>query len=214
MTNCATILRTPASMSDAPTAILPYYDIQSWALTQQSVNEYSKIFEANHIFGYKEDIKHNEKLLLLDFMVLKDFKLSGDKIIANDLRIIRTVKDGTIFCKNPAYIYVESSERTDGMMTKRITPHSYLAPNGLIIDSPLYERFESFPTVNRQTSVYMARLHSDELLNDIRAKKQRRSPIKPVRHLPCLFQLCVYAIATNDLPQYNNMNRKMQLALK
>lgn len=178
----------------------PYYDVNSWLSTYQTVDEYSKIYDTNHISCCKQDIKHDDKLLLLEFIVLKQ------QIIAHDLHIIRIVKDGTILCKNPSYIYVESKENTKGIITKRITSHSYSMPNGQMIDGPLYEPFESYPTINRRVSLYAVRLHSDDLLNDIKNKKQ--TPI------PSLFRLCVSAIATNCLEQYNDMNHTMHLSLK
>ena len=183
----------------------PYYNVKSWLPTHQTVDEYSKIYDTNHISCCNHEIKHNDKILLLEFIVLKDNRLSNDKYIAHDLHIIRIVKDGAIFCKNPSYIYVESKENTYGMTTKRITAQSYSMPNGYIINGPLYEKFESYSTVYKRTIIYATKLHGDDLLNDIKEKKQR---------IPSLVQLCVSAIATNNLNQYNDMNRTMHLSLK
>ena len=204
----ADVRRTVALGDDAVNVVEaspPYYDFKSWLVTNQTVDEYSKRNDANPISSYLHDIKYNDKLLMLEFVVLKEYGSSGDKIIAHDLRIIRVVKDGTIFYKNPSYINVESIETTDGMITKRITPHSYSIPDEQIVNSSLYELIETFPTINKRVSLYTVRLPSDDLLNDI-----KQTTIKSVKSLPSLRQLCVYAIPTNDLPHYNNINRTMQ----
>ena len=181
----------------------PYYDIKSWLSTKENIEDYSKINDTYHISCCKQDIRHNDKLLLLEFIVLKYSHLSDDKYIAHDLRIIRTVKDGTIFCENPSFIYLESSETMDGIIAKRINSQNYLAPNGLIIDSPFYLQFESYPTINRRISLYTIKLHSEDLLNNIKNIKK-----KPI---PSLRQLCIYSIATDHLKHYNKINRKMDV---
>lgn len=203
------------------TTLPPYYDIKSWLLTNETMEDYSKINEINHISSCKQDIKHNDRLLLLEFLVLKDIRSSGYKYIAHDLRIIRVVKNGEIFCKSLSFIYAESIERTDGMISKRIYPdtnvnrmgvsgddilnvstvHSYSAPNGLIINSPLYEQFETYPNINKRVLIYTVRLYNNDLLNDIKKQKQKQ------KQLPSLFQLCFYTIVSNELEQYNDIHR-------
>lgn len=193
-------------MSSNTYSIPPYYDTKSWPLTNQDIDDYSKIYDVNHIFCCKQDIKYNDKLLVMDFNVLRTDRSTGGKYIAHRLYIIRTVKEGEIFCKNPSYIYVESREDTSGIIAKRINSHSHILVNNKIINHPLYEMFIYFPPFGQKSVIYTVKLLGDDLLNDIKAKKRK--------HIPSLVQLCVSAIATNDLDQYNDMNRTMHLALK
>ena len=55
-----------------PEPIQPFYDVNFWPVTKESVNEYSKINEINRIYGYDNDVKHNEKLLLVEFAIMNE----------------------------------------------------------------------------------------------------------------------------------------------
>jgi hypothetical protein len=185
-----------------------YWNIESWLITNKYVGEYSKINDVNIINCSKNDIKHNEKLLLLEFNVLRENRSSDNRYITHELRIIRTVKDGTIFCENPLYINIESMELEPNhiKINKRISSSKYLEYNGRIHNGPLYTMFKYHPYDTYDGSAkYTVKLYEDDLLNDIKTKQ------KP---MPSLVQLCVSAIATNDLKEYNYMNRTTYLSLK
>ena len=183
-----------------------YYNINSWLLNQEYVKEYSKIQDVTCISSCRNDVKNNEKLLLVEFEV-ENYLFSDRRYISNILRIIRTVKEGTIFCENPAYILLESMCDTQLRMHKRISSGKYLSSIGEIIERPLYIWFEYYPKKNNCVSTrYTIKLNEDDLLNDIRTKKQKC--------VNSLVQLCISAIASNDLEKYNYMNRSMHLSLK
>lgn len=186
-----------------------YWDIEKWLLTNKYVGEYSKIQDINSISCCKNYIKNNEKLLLIEFDVLRENSLDGNRYITHKLHIIRTVKNGPIICNNPLYINIDSMELEPNhiKINKRISSSKILEYTGRILNGPYYIMCEYYPEYEYYGSAkYTVKLHEDDLLNDIRTKKQ-----KPI---PSLSQLCVLAIATNDLEQYNYMNRTMHLALK
>jgi hypothetical protein len=188
-------------------SIHDYWNIESWLITNKHLNEYSKIHNVNSITDYKNDIKHNEKLLLLEFDVLRENRLSDDRYITHKLHILRTVKDGTIFCNNPLYINIESMELDPNhkRINKRISSSKYLEYSGRIFNGLLYTMFEYYPyDIYDGSAKYTVRIHKDDLLNDIRTKN---------KSIQSLVLLCVSSITTNDLEKYNYINRTMSLSL-
>lgn len=168
---------------------------KSWYATKDFINEYSKIQDAKYLTGYTNEIKHDEKLLLIKFMMLTEK-------ITHSLTIIRTVKDGAIICGHPYYPYLnlESMVNTQGRKFQR---ESTSRESSEYLLRVLYDYHN--PNKYSSCAKYVVKLHEDDVLDDIRTKKQ---------HVPSLLQLCVSAIPTKNLEQYNHMNRTMQLALK
>lgn len=218
--------------------IQPYFDIQNWPETEDFINEYSKIQDTQHITGYDDHIRHDEKLLLMEFTLLKDSqspryakvaKLPQDigwdqssnstcrtrsslgvRNIAHRLHIVKTVKDGTLICGNVSYPYLNLESMVDarGIWICRFPSNNRSLPSGEIRNCSLSVLYDYHnPNKYSRCVKYTVRLHDDELLNDIRTKKYQK-------HVPSLLQLCVSAISTRDLEQYNHMNRTMILALK
>jgi hypothetical protein len=175
-----------------------YWNIENWPLTNKQLTEYSKINDTNIIHCSQNDIRHYEKLLLMEFEVLRENRLSGDRYITHKLHIIRAVKEGNIFCGNPLYINIESMELDPihKRINKRISSSKYLEYSGRIFNGPLYTMFKYHPyDTDDGSAKYTVRIHEDELLNDIRTKRPKS--------IPSLVQLCFSAIPTNDLEQYN-----------
>jgi len=200
--------------------IQPYFDIQNWPVTEDFVNEYSKIQDIHHITGYDDGVKHDEKLLLMEFTLLKDSQSPsstgrtrtslGVRNIAQRLHVVKTVKYGTLISGDVSYPFLnlESMVDTKGIRICRFPSYHNSLPCGVIRNCLLNVLYD-YHNPNKYSScvIYTVRLHDDDLLNDIRTKKQQK-------HVPSLLQLCVSAISTRDLEQYNHMNRTMDLALK
>ena len=194
-------------------SIQPFYDVNFWPVTNESVNEYSKINEINRIHGYDNDVKHNEKLLLVEFAILYENYISPirTRYINHKLRVIQTVKDGTLICGNPSYPYLnlESTADTQGIRLRRIYYNHLRSSNYKLRVLFDYHNSSKFSTCAK----YTVRLWDDDLLNDIRQQQQQQQQQQKNKKVPSLLQLCVYAIATRDLEKYNHMNRTMNLAL-
>jgi len=95
-----------------------------------------------------------------------------------------------------------------GIRLHRISSNNRSLPSGEIRNCLLRVLYDYHNPNKYSTCVkYTVRLHEDDLLNDIRTKKQQH-------HVPRLLQLCVYAISTRDLGQYNHINHTMDLALR
>ena len=214
-----------------PEPIQPFYDVNFWPVTKESVNEYSKINEINRIYGYDNDVKHNEKLLLVEFAIVNEnyispvqthpgamhpselvvgFRRNPDQTrsINHKLRIIQTVKDGTLICGNPSYPYLnlESTADAQGIRLSRIYYNHLRSSNYKL--RVLFDYYN--PSKFSTCAKYTVRLWDDDLLNDIRTNKLQQQKNKKV---PSLLQLCIYAISTRNLEKYNHMNRIMYLAL-
>ena len=214
-----------------PEPIQPFYDVNFWPVTKESVNEYSKINEINRIYGYDNDVKHNEKLLLVEFAIMNEnyvspvqthpgamhpselvvgFRRNPDQTrsINHKLRIIQTVKDGTLICGNPSYPYLnlESTADAQGIRLSRIYYNHLRSSNYKL--RVLFDYYN--PSKFSTCAKYTVRLWDDDLLNDIRTNKLQQQKNKKV---PSLLQLCIYAISTRNLEKYNHMNRIMYLAL-
>ena len=214
-----------------PEPIQPFYDVNFWPVTKESVNEYSKINEINRIYGYDNDVKHNEKLLLVEFAIVNEnyispvqthpgamhpselvvgFQRNPDQTrsINHKLRIIQTVKDGTLICGNPSYPYLnlESTADAQGIRLSRIYYNHLRSSNYKL--RVLFDYYN--PSKFSTCAKYTVRLWDDDLLNDIRTNKLQQQKNKKV---PSLLQLCIYAISTRNLEKYNHMNRIMYLAL-
>jgi len=84
---------------------------------------------------------------------------------------IRTVKDGTIFCENPSYIFLENMYDIQLKIYERIYSNEYLSTSYEIIKKPLYVWFVYYPKKTCVCSKYTVKLHEDDLLNDIKIKK-------------------------------------------
>jgi len=187
--------------------INPYYDIYHWPVTNESIDDYSKINYANRITGCKKedeavfDIKYYEKLLLLNFNLVYDSSELGERYISNRLFILRTTKNGAIANVNTLSHSINLHSMTDTRGKRSYTSYS---DNGsfdslrVMYDSNIKSKFTT-------CIKYTVRLHEDELLNDI---------TKIQKYVPSLFQLCFYSINTNNLPQYNHINRTMNLSMK
>ena len=170
-----------------------------WLQTDKTVGEYSNILAANPINDFKSDIKNHEKLLNHSFFVIKECRASKTRVIIHRLYIIRTVKEGPIFCTHPEFVHVESIEWKPNQtkMTKRIDSSKYINYDGNIYNGTLSTDYcEQY--VRRGYVKYTVRLHSDDLLRDIVAKAVQ---------VPSLARLCFSAIPTCDLKYYNDMNR-------
>lgn len=169
---------------------------KSWYATKDFINEYSKIQDAKYLTGYTNEIKHDEKLLLIKFMMLTEK-------ITHSLTIIRTVKDGVIICGHPSYPFLnlESMLDTRGRRIQSETTSDDITNYPLRL---LYDYHN--PNTYSRCARYVVRLHEDNVLDDVKTKKQQQ--------VPSLLQLCISAIPTKNLEQYNHMNRTMQLALK
>ena len=212
-----------------PELIQSFYDVNFWPVTKESVNKYSKIKDINRIHGYDNDVKHNEKLLLVEFAIVNEnyispvqthpgamhpselvvgFRRNPDQTrsINHKLRIIQTVKDGTLICGNPSYPYLnlESMADTQGIWLSRIYYDTLRSSNYKL--RVLFDYYN--PSKFSTCAKYTVRLYHDDLLNDI-----RRNNLQKNKKIPSLLLLCVSAIATHDLEQYNHMNRTMILAL-
>ena len=198
-----------------PEPIRSFYDVKYWPGTKEYINDYSKIHEINRIHSYDNDLKHNEKLLLVEFSILNEnytspIQTHPDQTLSinHKLRIIQTVKEGTLICGNPLYPYLnlDSMEDTLGIRSQRINYYDHLRSSNF----KLCIMFDYYnPSKFSTCAKYTVRLFSDDLLNDIRTKKQQQQ-----KHVPSLLQLCVSAISTCDIEQYNHMNHTMILALK
>jgi len=176
-----------------------YGFLDDYLFTDKTVMEYSNILAANPITDFKDDIKNQEKLLLLRFNAIERYFHSGHLHIVQKLHIIRTVKDGPVFRPNSQHIYIDSIEvepnRTK--MTKRIDSTKYITHNGNITQRPLYVEYCDLHKKEFYTT-YTVRLHSDDLLRDIVTKTTQ---------VPSLVHLCFLAIPTGDLKYYNDLNR-------
>jgi hypothetical protein len=185
-----------------------FYDVNFWPVTNKSINEYSKINDINRLYGYDNDVKHNEKLLLVEFAIVNENYISSiqTRSINHKLRIIQTVKDGTLICGDPSYPYLnlESTVDAHGIRLSRIYYDHLRSSNYKL--RVLFDYYN--PSKYSNCAKYIVRLWDDDLLNDIRTNKLQQ------RQLSSLLQLCVSAISTRDLEQYNYMNRTMILALK
>jgi len=217
-----------------PEPIRSFYDVKCWPVTKECINDYSKIHEINRIHSYDNDLKHNEKLLLVEFStkignytspiqthpvtkspseLVVGFRRNPDQTqyITHKLRIIQTVKEGTLICGNPLYPYLnlDSMEDALGIRSQRINYYNHLRSSNfklcIIFD---YYNPSKFSTCAK----YTVRLCHDDLLNDIRRNNLQKNKNKN-KKVPSLLQLCVSAIATRDLEQYNHMNRTMNLAM-
>jgi len=170
-------------------------------LHTDEVHDYSNILAANPIHTFKSDIKNHEKLLIQTFFVTPGpCYYSNNRYIIHRLYIIKTVKEGPIFCTHPEFTYIESLE-TKSTHRRRIDSTKYIDNNGKIYQGTLSTDYcEQY--VNKYSVKYTVRLHPDDLLCDIMAKALHRQG-----QVPSLAQLCFLAIPTYDLPQYNDMNR-------
>ena len=192
-------------MFSPKSSLQPYYNFKFWPVTYQNINEYSKIKDIPRI---NDHIKHNEKLLLLDFTVLKDIEWSGERYINHKLQIIRTAKDGILICGNKSYphLNLQKIEEPLGGVYSHLYSNYYTVPSGHMINSTLRALFDYHnPSRHSRCAKYTVRLFEDDLLDEIRTKQKT---------FPSLLHLCISAISTNDLRQYNNINRTMDLSLK
>ena len=161
----------------------------------EEVHDYSNILAANPIHTFKSDIKNHEKLLVQTFFVIDGSRYSNSRYIIHHLYIIKTVKEGPIFCTHPEFIYIESLERKS-THRRRIDSTKYIDNNGKIYQGTMSTDYcEQY--VNKYSVKYTVRLHPDDLLKAVHRQGQ----------VPSLAQLCFLAIPPYDLPQYNDMNR-------
>jgi hypothetical protein len=177
-----------------------YCFLNDYLPTDKTVMEYSNILAANPINYFKDDIKNQEKLLLLRFYAVKKYFQSGHLHIVQKLHIIRTVKDGPVFSPKSQHVYIDSIEVEPNhtKMTKRIDSTKYITHNGNITQRPLYVEYCDLHKGQFYVT-YTVRLHSDDLLRDIATKTVQ---------VPSLVHLCFSAIPTGDLKYYNDMNRR------
>ena len=163
--------------------INPYYDICHWPATNKSIVDYSKINDVNRITGCKKedevgfDVKHYEKLLLLNFNVVYESLCQGNQYlladsttnyvgknyISNRLFILRTIKNGEIINRNSS-----PTMNLDNMIDTR-GKRSYTSYSDNVIIYSLRVMYDSNIKSKFSTCIkYTVRLNEDELLNDIK----------------------------------------------
>ena len=155
-------------MFSPKSSLQPYYNFKFWPVTYQNINEYSKIKDIPRI---NDHIKHNEKLLLLDFTVLKDIEWSGERYINHKLQIIRTAKDGILICGNKSYphLNLQKIEEPLGGVYSHLYSNYYTVPSGHMINSTLRALFDYHnPSRHSRCAKYTVRLFEDDLLDEIR----------------------------------------------
>jgi hypothetical protein len=185
----------------------------------ESLVEYSLINYVNKLKDYPFNIKHNEKILKVNFVINK-------KNIDNNLLICKVVSNGPIIYKNiNGYLFmnIEYHINARGFLWKRIENNKIIfglteRKCGLhkkISDAVL----NTDPTCTRNTTLdksigtiigndlveYLVRVPNDDILDEIENK-----PIK----IASLFQLCIYSLSSKDLNTYNQLNQKFVLSLK
>jgi len=172
------------------------YDIKSWLIVDKAIDEYSKILEIYSLTS--PNIHNNQKILLMQFDLLRK------KNIIHRLFVCRTITIGQVIAPNPIYVYMESVKYPHVGISQRINDNEYSLVSGEIIKGRLYRLIDLLQ--DESCAYYAVPLHEDNLLDEIKTKKQTI--------LPSLVQLCILSILTKDLPKYNELNQTVVLAIR
>jgi len=150
------------------------------------------------------NVKHGEKIMILTFGIDYESK-NSDNIIRKWHHFVtcNVVKSGiTAFKNNNGYwqVHIEYVKWSDGKKRqKRIDDNSFISYGGQISSSPLIKSLYSL--ICEDLLFYSVRIPSDELLEEIRNYKNKKSLVLS------LSQYAFQSISTKDLKNYNNLNR-------
>jgi len=150
------------------------------------------------------NVEHGEKIMILTFGIDYENK-NSDNIIHKWHHFVtcNVVKSGiTAFKNNNGYwqVHIEDVKWSDGKKRqKRIDDNSFISYGGQISQFPLVKSLYNLTC--EDLLFYSVRVPSDELLEEIRNYKYKKSLVLS------LSQYAFQSISTKDLKHYNNLNR-------
>jgi hypothetical protein len=165
--------------------------------------KYSGINYANTL-NNEGNVKHGEKIMILTFGIDYENK-NSDNIIRKWHHFVtcNVVKSGiTAFKNNNGYwqVHIEHVKWSDcKKRQKRIDDNSFISYGGQISPFPLIKSLYSL--ICEDLLFYSVRVPSDELLEEIRNYKNKKSLVLS------LSQYAFQSISTKDLKDYNSLNR-------
>ena len=150
------------------------------------------------------NVEHGEKIMILTFGIDYENKNSNNIIHKwHHFVTCNVVKSGTTaFKNNNGYwqVHIEDVKWSDGKKRqKRIDDNSFISYGGQISQFPLVKSLYNLTC--EDLLFYSVRVPSDELLEEIRNYKYKKSLVLS------LSQYAFQSISTKDLKHYNNLNR-------
>jgi len=170
---------------------------------KQHIVQYSAIEYVNQLKDEGAHIRNGERILKLGFS--RDYY---NDTIEHRIAICNVVQSGpTVELNRNGFLFInlDSEVKPDKMIfvSRRINENRYINVGGHIVDSNL--SIHSGYTILNDAVSYNVRIHPESFLETIESQ-----PL-PV---PSLKQLCVAAIPSAMLPEYNNLNKNYILSLK
>jgi hypothetical protein len=168
---------------------------------RQHIVQYSAIEYVNQLKDEGAHIRNGERILKLGFS--RDYY---NDTIEHRIAICNVVQNGpTVEVNRNGFLFInlDSEVNHNKMVSRRINENRYINVGGHIVDSNL--SIHSGYTILNDAVSYNVRIHPESFLETIESQ-----PL-PV---PSLKQLCVAAIPSAMLPEYNSLNKNYILSLK
>jgi hypothetical protein len=168
---------------------------------KQHIVEYSAIEYVNQLKGEEAHIRNGERMLGLVFC--RDYY---SDTIEHRITICNVVQSGPLLEINRngfLFVNLDSQVQSNKMVSRRINENRFIGLGGHIVDSNL--SIHTGYTILNDLVSYNVRIHPESFLETIENR-----PLQ----VPSLKQLCVAAIPSTMLSEYNNLNKDYILLLK